>query len=79
VNNSLVDVLEQEQRNVQFWRGLVMEIGHLVGTVDRSVYTADDGTVVPDPLALNIVPAVKRLVRQKQIFGVVRNPYTDLF
>lgn len=50
---------EQGQRNADFWKGLLMEVGRLMGP---EVRISDDGTEQEDPLAMKVRPAVEKLI-----------------
>lgn len=55
-----LDDLAREQRNTEFYRGIVHQVGGLFGDAAK---TSDDGTLQPDVLALKVFPLVAELVR----------------
>tara|TARA_Y100000310_G_scaffold328962_2_gene397993 strand:- start:61 stop:489 length:429 start_codon:yes stop_codon:yes gene_type:complete len=55
-SESWEEIAKQHCRNEEFWRGIVIDVGRLLGP---EVYVQDDGGVSEDPLALKIVPLLK--------------------
>ncbi len=55
-----MDTAAQAQRNADFYRGLVDECAKHLGP---RAFTADDGTVLPDPVRLRVPELVAELVR----------------
>jgi len=63
----------QEMANTQFYRGLLVEIGQMLGP---EVRTCDDGTVTPDVLILQVPVVVARRLGKPEMQNsrLVANP-----
>ncbi|KFB68911.1 MAG: hypothetical protein CAPSK01_001766 [Candidatus Accumulibacter vicinus] len=58
-----MDTAAQAQRNADFYRGLVDECAKHLG---QPAFTADDGTVLPDPVLLRVPELVQKLVHGRK-------------
>ena len=58
-----MDTAAQAQRNADFYRGLVDECAKHLGP---RAFTADDGTVLPDPVLLRVPELVQKLVHGRK-------------
>lgn len=58
-----MDTAAQAQRNADFYRGLVDECAKHLGP---RAFTADDGTVLPDPVRLRVPELVQKLVHGRK-------------
>lgn len=59
VLDNWMETASQEARNAAFYRGLLDECAQVLGP---DAYTADDGTVMQEPVRLKIPPLVQKLV-----------------
>ena len=59
VLDNWMETASQEARNAAFYRGLLDECAQVLGP---DAYTADDGTVMQDPVRLKIPALVQKLV-----------------
>ena len=57
--NNWCDTAAQHCRNEQYYRGLVIKIGEMLG---RDAYVSDDGSVQEDVLCAKVPELVARLV-----------------
>ena len=58
VLDNWIETASQEARNAAFYRGLLDECAQVLG---RDAYTADDGTVMQDPVRLKIPALVQKM------------------
>lgn len=66
-----IDIAAQNQRNTDYYRGLLVKCGELIGI---EAYTQDDGGVVDDVLCAKIPELVEKLCSQiNQITKIVYN------
>ena len=63
------DTAEQEMRNTQYYRGLVVQIGLMLGIAAR---TADDGTVSEDILCAKVPELVRTALEDPQHFAFLQ-------
>ena len=59
VLDNWMETASQEARNAEFYRSLLDECAQVLG---KEAYTADDGTVMEDPVRLKIPALVQKLV-----------------
>lgn len=56
-----MEAAAQNQRNTEFYRGLLDDCAEAIGP---EAFTADDGTVMQDPVRLKIPEIVRRLAQK---------------
>ena len=61
VLDNWIEIAAQNQRNCDFYRGLLDECAEAIGPM---AYTADDGSVYDEPVRLKIPEIVKHLIRR---------------
>jgi len=59
VLDNWMETASQEARNAAFYRDLLDQCGQILG---KEAFTADDGTVMEDPVRLKIPSLVQKLV-----------------
>lgn len=57
-----MDEAARQMRNVEFYRGIVVQIGEMFGDAAK---TSDDGTVQEDVLALRVPELVQALIQSR--------------
>jgi len=61
-----MDTAAQMSRNAEFYRGLITRCGVALGP---EAFTCDDGTVVPDVLALKVPEIIERMFPKPVVTG----------
>ena len=68
--NAWLEIAKQNQRNTDYYRGLVVQIGTLFG---KAAMTADDGTVMEDVLCAKVPElAEQREAEREALLGYIK-------